>query len=59
MRIQDIHIGQRVRDINTDWELVVVGLGVLNLDMDAPYVYCDFKGNVGDTWEYKPIGYEI
>lgn len=54
MKIQDIHIGQRVRDIKTNWEMTVVGVGVLNLDMDSPYVYCDFEGNQGDAWEYAP-----
>lgn len=54
MRIQDIHVGQRVRDIKTNWELIVVGVGVINLDMDSPYVYCDFEGNEGDVWEYDP-----
>lgn len=54
MKIQDMHIGQRVRDIETRWELTVVGLGVLNLDMDSPYVYVDFKGNEGELWEYDP-----
>lgn len=54
MKIEDIRIGQRVRDVNTNWEMVVVGVGVLNLDMDAPYVYTDFEGNEGDLWEYAP-----
>lgn len=54
MKIQDLHIGQKVRDVNTKWELIVTGLGVLNIDMDSPYVYCDFKGNEGDAWEYSP-----
>lgn len=54
MRIQDIHIGQKVRDIKTNWEMTVVGVGVLNLDMDSPYVYTDFEGNEGDFWEYEP-----
>ena len=54
MKIQELHIGQRVRDIKTGWEMTVVGLGVINLDMDSPYVYCDFEGNEGDMWEYEP-----
>lgn len=54
MKIQDIHIGQKVRDIKTNWEMIVVGVGVLNLDMDGAYVYTDFEGNVGEMWEYTP-----
>lgn len=54
MRIQDIHVGQKVRDINTNWEMIVVGVGVINLDMDGAYVYTDFEGNVGDAFEYTP-----
>ena len=54
MKIEEMHIGQRVRDINTGWEMTVVGLGVLNLDMEGPYVYVDFEGNAGEMWEYKP-----
>lgn len=54
MKIQDIHVGQRVRDINTKWEMTVVGVGVLNLDMDGAYVYTDFENNVGEVWEYTP-----
>lgn len=54
MRIQDIRIGMKVRDINTNWEFIVVGVGVLNLDMDGAYVYVDFRENVGEIWEYSP-----
>lgn len=54
MKIQDIHIGQKVREIKTDWVMIVVGVGVLNLDMEGAYVYTDFEGNVGDVWEYSP-----
>ena len=54
MKIQDIHVGQKVRDINTNWEMIVVGVGVINLDMDGAYVYTDFAGNVGDAFEYTP-----
>ena len=54
MRIQDIHVGQKVRDIKTNWEMTVVGVGVINLDMDGAYVYTDFEGNVGDAFEYTP-----
>lgn len=54
MRIQDIHVGQKVRDIETNWEMTVVGVGVINLDMDGAYVYTDFEGNVGDAFEYIP-----
>lgn len=54
MKIQDIHVGQKVRDIKTNWEMTVVGVGVVNLDMDGAYVYTDFEGNEGDTWEYTP-----
>lgn len=54
MKIQEMHIGQRVRDINTGWEFIVTGAGVINLDMDSPYVYCDFEGNPGDAFEYDP-----
>lgn len=49
-----MHIGQRVRDIKTGWEMTVTGLNVLNLYLDRPNVYCDFEGNEGDVWEYKP-----
>lgn len=54
MKIQDIYIGQKVRDIKTNWEMTVVGVGVINLDMDGAYVYTDFEGNVGDAFEYTP-----
>lgn len=54
MRIQDIRIGMKVRDINTNWEFIVVGVGVLNLDMDGAYVYVDFRENEGEIWEYSP-----
>lgn len=54
MKIQELHIGQKVREKNTGWEFIVVGIGVLNLDMDSPYVYCDFEGNEGDSFEYEP-----
>lgn len=54
MKIQDIHIGQRVRDIRTRWEFIVVTVGVLNIDLDSPYVYCDFEGNEADSFEYTP-----
>lgn len=59
MKIQDFRIGQKVRDVKTKWELIVVGIGVLNLDMDGAYVYTDFEGNVGDMWEYEPDELEI
>lgn len=59
MKIQDFHVGQRVRDKVTHWEFVVVGVGVLNLDMDGAYVYVDFEGNEGDMWEYEPDELEI
>lgn len=58
MKIQEMHIGQRVRDIVTGWEMTVVGLGVLNIDMDGPYVYVDFEGNEGGIDEYKPEDFE-
>ena len=54
MKIEEMRIGQRVRDIKTGWEMTVTGLGVINLDLDNPYVYCDFEGNEGDVWEYEP-----
>ena len=54
MTIQELHIGQRVRDIRMGWEMTVTCLGVINLDMDSPYVYCDFEGNCGDVFEYEP-----
>lgn len=54
MKIEEMHIGQRVRDIVTGWEMTIVVLGVLNLDMDGPYVYVDFEGNEGGVIEYKP-----
>lgn len=54
MKIEDIRIGQRVREIKTGWESTVVGAGVVNLDMDYPYVYTDFDGNEGGVWEYEP-----
>lgn len=57
--IKDFRIGQRVRDIKTQWEMTVVGLGVVNLDMDYPYVYTDFEGNEGEMWEYAPEELEI
>lgn len=54
MKIQDIYVGQKVRDVDTNWEMVVIGVGVINLDMDGAYVYTDFDGNEGEAWEYAP-----
>lgn len=54
MKIQDIRVGQKVRDKSTGWEMIVTVVGVVSIDMDDPYVYCDFEGNEGDVWEYSP-----
>lgn len=54
MKIEEIHIGQKVREKNNKFEMVVVSVGVLSIYMGGAYVYCDFEGNEGDVLEYKP-----
>ena len=54
MKIEEMHIGQKVREKNHQFEMTVVCLGVISIDMRSPYVYCDFEGNDGDVFEYEP-----
>lgn len=52
MKIQEMHIGQKVRDIKTKFEFEVVVLGINELG--DPYVIGHSDENGGDFQMFKP-----
>lgn len=54
MKIEEMHIGQKVRDKKTKYEYILVGLGVISVGMESPYVVCDYLGNRDARYEFSP-----